>query len=568
MAKRTFQRTDTNDAALGGRAVWRPCKPKVAVLSPKTSDMRRQISPANPMNAPTAKMWALTFDAVSDLIAILDPEYRILRMNRSMAERLGIQAGTAVGKRCYEIVHRRGAPPAVCPHRRMLETGEGSRSEVFDPRLDGWFEVSVVPLRDDDGRLVGSIHAAREITARKQAEERLQESRGLLENGVLKRTAELNRVNLNLRNEIDQRLAIEAALEHSERQKSAILDAIREQVVFHDMEQRIIWANRAAAESVNIAAAKMTGRKCYDFWGDGGKICPECPIAKVLQDGGPHEAERELPDGRMMLIYGYPFYDENNGLSGAVEVTLDITEKVRMDEQLTRAARLSSLGQLAGGIAHEIRNPLTGIRLFMDILADPQRFAVSTQQREIIDDITENVVKIEGIIRRVLDLAKAKESAHRPVAINDLIRKTLMLWNSRINKFRIRLNLQLDEGVASVLGDDIEIQQVITNLVSNALDAMDSGGELTIASQAGRSRFHPDRPMIIITVSDTGPGIPEAQQPDVFNPFFTTKASGTGLGLAISHKIIARHGGVISLENRVEGGVRVCIELPAAGDQT
>ena len=241
----------------------------------------------------------------------------------------------------------------------------------------------------------------------------------------------------------------------------------------------------------------------------------------------------------------------------------DITEKIRMEEQLIQAGQLSFLGQLAGGIAHEIRNPLTGIRLFMDILADPRRFSISDQQREILDEIIENIVKIEGIIRRVLALARPRESIRKRISINDLINKTMAFWNSRINKARIRLTLEPDEGIPLVLGDDIEIQQVITNLVSNALEAMDKGGRLTIATGSGQSRFHPDRRVVTIVTSDTGPGVTEEQRRNAFNPFFTTKASGTGLGLAISHKIIERHGGVITLENRPEGGARFYIELPA-----
>jgi C4-dicarboxylate-specific signal transduction histidine kinase len=254
------------------------------------------------------------------------------------------------------------------------------------------------------------------------------------------------------------------------------------------------------------------------------------------------------------------------GRDGGVVIHIaDITEKLSMEKQLIQADRLSSLGQMAGGIAHEIRNPLTGVRLFMDILSDPERFAIAPQQKEIMDEITENIVKIEGIIRRVLDLAKQKKPSMERIAVNDLIRKTLILWQARINKARIRLELELDSAIPVVQGDWIEIQQVLTNLVSNALEAMDAGGRLSIATRSGPSSLHPERQVVNIAVSDSGPGFSEDARRNVFTPFFTTKSAGTGLGLAISHKIIERHGGLIAVANHPEGGARFTIELNVAG---
>ena len=133
-----------------------------------------------------------------------------------------------------------------------------------------------------------------------------------------------------------------------------------------------------------------------------------------------------------------------------------------------------------------------------------------------------------------------------------------------MTKDGIKLENPVEENLSEVLGDPIEIQQVLTNLIQNALEAMEKDGTLTISVENGTLSFDRKRPAVIIRVQDSGPGIPLDQQKNIFNPFFTTKHTGTGLGLAISHRIVSSHGGLISFESVPDVGTTFIVELPAA----
>jgi len=260
----------------------------------------------------------------------------------------------------------------------------------------------------------------------------------------------------------------------------------------------------------------------------------------------------------------YPADDLTGGFSGAIVRISDITESKNIEKHLMREDRLSSLGQLSGGIAHEIRNPLAGISLFVDVLGNPDKFSRTAQESNILDEIKSNVHKIDGIIKRVLAFSRHADTNLANLQVRPLIEDTMRLWTSRVKSCGIELKLALEEDLPDVLGDPIEIQQVLNNLVHNALDAMSEGGLLTVTAEKGRFSLDSKRPAVIIKVQDTGCGIPTEQRKYVFNPFFTTKPSGTGLGLAISHRIVSRHRGVLSLESASDRGTTFCLELPPA----
>jgi signal transduction histidine kinase len=149
--------------------------------------------------------------------------------------------------------------------------------------------------------------------------------------------------------------------------------------------------------------------------------------------------------------------------------------------------------------------------------------------------------------------------------LNDLTRENVKFWSSKLRKSNIHLNLNLNIGLPSVRGDVIGLQQVINNVVLNAIEAMADGGNMDIRTALGLSSVAANSPAVFLSVSDSGPGIETAHQEDIFNPFFTTKATGTGLGLSISHQIIKRQGGAISFKTNPQKGTTFTIELPATG---
>ncbi|MCK5322761.1 MAG: hypothetical protein KAJ45_01400, partial [Desulfobulbaceae bacterium] len=289
-----------------------------------------------------------------------------------------------------------------------------------------------------------------------------------------------------------------------------------------------------------------------------------CEIPLKVADSKFHFFDRRgvVDPDRFEHVAIDPLNEEEDG--GAIIRISDITESKRVQEQLIRADRLASLGQLSGGIAHEIRNPLAGINLFVDILNDEDKFERSNQEKEILNEIKDNIRKIDGIIKRVLDFAKPTATSSGNTDINLLINESIKLWSDKFRSEKIKLKLNLEEMLPDVHGDPIGLQQVISNLLLNSIEAVTKGGVLQITTFKGMSSFCEDREVVFIKVKDNGPGIMPEHLESIFNPFFTTKASGTGLGLAIMHQIIERHGGTITVESVPDRETTFTIELPFA----
>jgi signal transduction histidine kinase len=324
--------------------------------------------------------------------------------------------------------------------------------------------------------------------------------------------------------------------------------------------------NRSALQYYRVESQDVTGRPCYQAFMGRSDPCEECRIPSFLSNGKQVTFERKgfMDPDLIEQVSIYPLHEKHREMGGAILRISDITEKKNVAKQLMRAHRLSSLGQLSGGIAHEIRNPLSGINLFVDILCDAEKFKRADQELEIFEEIKQSIKKINGIIKRVLDFAKHSDATSGEIEINSLIDEVLKLWHKKMRDTKIRQELSLQKDLSPIRGDAIEIQQVVNNLIQNAVEAMPAGGVLDIATRNGISSFHQDRPVVLIRIGDSGPGIPTEQCEKIFDPFFTTKSTGTGLGLSISHQIIERHGGIISFENRSKQATTFSIELPAA----
>jgi two-component system, NtrC family, nitrogen regulation sensor histidine kinase GlnL len=230
-----------------------------------------------------------------------------------------------------------------------------------------------------------------------------------------------------------------------------------------------------------------------------------------------------------------------------------------------QADRLSSLGALAAGIAYEIRDPLAAMNLFLDMLGDGKKFRPTAQALHIIEEMKRNIRKIDRLITRVTAFSEQSGvTTQREVEMGALVEETVSLWRSRLTGSSVQLRLFLDEDLANILGDPVQIQQVVTNLLQNAVEAIEKGGAVSITAQNGIFPLQENRPAVIIRVQDCGRGIAMESHESAFNPFFTTKSMGTGLGLAMAQRIVARHGGIIAFESAPDVGTAFWVMLPAA----
>jgi signal transduction histidine kinase len=271
----------------------------------------------------------------------------------------------------------------------------------------------------------------------------------------------------------------------------------------------------------------------------------------------PHvEVKRRAKDGReintSMTIS--PLRDAEGEIIGATRICRDITHLKRAEERLIQAERLSSLGELTAGVAHELRNPLAGIKINTQVLA--RKKDLSETERRILDSTQEGIEKIQKIVEDMLHFARPKAANFEEEDINGVIEKSLSILQAKLKKGNISQVFEQGEGLPRLRIDVHQIQQVLINLMLNAIQAMEKGGTLTIRTFLG------DGGGVGVAVEDTGVGIPKTHLKKIFDPFFTTKSEGTGLGLSISLKILDNHGATLDVISEEGKGSVFTIHFP------
>ncbi len=229
---------------------------------------------------------------------------------------------------------------------------------------------------------------------------------------------------------------------------------------------------------------------------------------------------------------------------------------------MERADRLASVGEMATGIAHEIKNPLAGISGAISVFADD--FAEDDPRREIVRQILEQIGRLDKTATDLLYFGRPGKPEFNFVDLNSLVKKTLFFVSQHPEARNIHRIKEMDRDLPAIWADEKQIQQVLFNVIINAIQAMPGGGTLTVQTEVV------DRdgaPFVRVVVMDTGKGISEQELERIFVPFHTTKTQGTGLGLAICRSLLEQHGGSIQVASRVGEGTTFMIDLPVAKGQ-
>jgi two-component system, NtrC family, sensor kinase len=252
-----------------------------------------------------------------------------------------------------------------------------------------------------------------------------------------------------------------------------------------------------------------------------------------------------------------PLVSKDQQQIGRLIIFDDVTDRAELEQRLVQADKLSSIGLLAAGVAHEVNTPLAVISTYAQMLA--KQVAEDTQKSMILDKIAKQTFRASEIVNSLLNFSRTSTTSFGDVDLNRVIQETLSLLEHQLQKSGIQVQTQLDAGLAHVHGNTGKLQQVLLNLFLNARDAMSSGGTLEVRTWSDESGAR-------IEVADNGSGIAPENLHRIYDPFFTTKAArkGTGLGLSVSYGIIQEHGGSIEVSNRRSGGARFRIDLPFA----
>jgi signal transduction histidine kinase len=243
-------------------------------------------------------------------------------------------------------------------------------------------------------------------------------------------------------------------------------------------------------------------------------------------------------------------------LEQVVSRVREVVARSRQQQQeMLRAEQLAAVGQLAASVAHEVRNPLTSIKLLVG--AALRSRSPKSLTEEDLKVVHHEVTRLEGKVQALLDFARPPETVREPCGLGDLVRQAVELMQARIRQAGVQVEVDLPDSPVPAEVDRDQFTSVLVNLFLNALDAMPRGGRLLVSLH-----YDPDRE-IRLAVADTGTGIDTAVSRRLFTPFTTTKHTGTGLGLSICHRVVREHGGTLTGANRPEGGACFTITLPA-----
>ena len=314
----------------------------------------------------------------------------------------------------------------------------------------------------------------------------------------------------------------------------------------------------------NEAAAEITGHSARSALGKPiESLAPEIAELLARASGGVGLrreviAVRRRAGERVLGVSVSPLTNHRDEPVGHIVNFSDLTDLRRMEAQVQRAERLAAVGQVAAGVAHEIRNPLASISGSIELLrSTPQ---LDPESGALMDIVLREVDRLNGLITELLDYARPRERVLTPIDLAVLIEETLRVFAQDRSYAHVSTKFvaAADAGEVEVQADPAQIRQVVWNLLRNAADAMPQGGAVTVSLRR-------DAELVEFVVEDTGKGMSHDEQDRLFEPFFTTKTHGTGLGLATVHRIVSEHGGHILVDSQSGRGTRMTIRLPYTG---
>ena len=353
----------------------------------------------------------------------------------------------------------------------------------------------------------------------------------------------------------------------------SILESLTSGIITLDLDGRVVTMNPAAELLTGLFAAEATGRYCTEVFSHSPEVVEllmETLASRTVVASASLMLRRRNGTSLAIELSTAPLGEAGGKDLGAVGVFKDVTVVHELEAQLRRSDRLAALGTLAAGLAHEIKNPLTSLRTFTRLVS--RRFNDQRFRQTFERVVPRELERINGIVERLLELARPRRLSLKPVQLPVLLGRVVELYANQIETKQIIVLHEYARDLPTIQGDGEHLYQAFLNLVTNALEAMGTGGRLTLRAGwsedrdwLSSSRRAPKR-SVKVEIEDTGTGIPPAEADKIFNPFFTTKEGGTGLGLALAHKIIEDHDGSVTFRSSPGAGTTFRLLLPVIGE--
>lgn len=348
---------------------------------------------------------------------------------------------------------------------------------------------------------------------------------------------------------------------------ATVIDSVGDGVIVVGIDGCITLYNPAAEEITGFSRRQAMGT-AFDKLFSLEKTLLEM-VSKTIRTGitiSDHENVVVRSTGRVtpIAVTCYPLMLANGENIGAILTLKDITYVRELEAAVRQADRLSTLGTLAAGLAHEVKNPLGGIKGAAQLLE--RELPDDSDMREYTGVMIRETERIDRIIRELLDLASPRGLKLTPVNLHRVLGDILLLQRQSVGPREILFTKQFDPSIPDIMADEEMVTRLFLNLIRNAIDAMGESGRLTVVSRVlsdyrmAQNERHSR--MVAVEISDDGPGIPAEDLENIWTPFFSTKSGGTGLGLTICHKIVAEHRGMIKVESDKGHGTKFTVLLP------
>jgi PAS domain S-box-containing protein len=471
------------------------------------------------------ELWRSVTENPFDFVVSVDVEGRLEFLNHT-----GTQSSPEkyLGIRIFDYLSPESTGDALEALRASFAEGRPGRWESHVPASDRWYSCVVTPVRHD-GVVVSATVVGRDITREKQAEQ--------------------------------------AARQAEERYRQ-IVESTRDGLWCMDAGGRTTFMNQQLARMLGSTPEEMLGRTVFEIVHPEGREAARASFAR-RQQGHDEVVERRFvrKDGSDLwaLVSAAPSWDERGEFAGVTALVTDLSERRRLEEQLLHAQKMEAVGRLAGGIAHEFNNLITGIVGAAELLA--LKFAATPEAMSELQSVRQGADRAAALVRRLLTFARKQTSSPRIVDLRDVFTSAERILASAVGE-DVELDLERADLPCTARVDPAQIEQVLLNLGINARDAMPSGGRLGIAVKrerlvTGRGAL-PAGEYVALVVSDSGVGMTPDVRERIFEPFFTTKsfAQGSGLGLSLVYGIVTGSGGTIEVDTAPGRGTVFTIRLP------
>jgi len=465
------------------------------------------------------------YDGINEEIMVMDGGYTVLDVNRVFLSNMGLSREAVVGKKCHQVVYQREEPCNVkgqmCPLERARTTGKRVEVTHQVKRKDGSMSEIIRllhPIVFEDAETVHFVEISRDVT--------------------------------HYRNLIQK-------LQSSERKFRAILDTASEAILSVDQNEKVLVYNTAAQAMFGYSAREAIG-KPFNIFFKRERAGDYRDLMNLIRKGISRRQGKRLAltgirkDGeRFPIEMGISCF-ETRGVPTYTVIIRDVTVEKQMEKNLLQSERLAAVGQAVAHVAHEIKNPLMIIGGFSQQLT---KMLADDKSRQKIEMILDEVERLEKLVRNLGDFTKEYKLVKRQADINGVIRDVLNLMEESPFSEKYTFTETLAEDVEEIPCDPDRLRQVFMNIISNAMQAMEKGGAVSIATEKLPAS-------VLIRITDQGIGMSEHQLLRIFEPFYTTREKGSGLGLAISYKIVQAHGGEISAVSSPGQGTSFVITLP------